>query len=98
VIVLNAAKLRLTGRKEDQKVYHRHSGYPGGLTTVVAKKVRAVRPARMIYDAVAGMLPKTKLGKHMLRKLQCTPATSTPPGPDPGGPVPGQVSNSKRGP
>jgi len=41
-------------------------------------------PARMIYDAVAGMLPKTKLGKHMLRKLRVYPATSTPPGPDPG--------------
>ena len=78
VIVLNAAKLRLTGRKEDQKVYHRHSGYPGGLTTVVAKKVRAVRPARMIYDAVAGMLPKTKLGKHMLRKLRVYPGDKHP--------------------
>jgi large subunit ribosomal protein L13 len=78
VIVLNAAKLRLTGRKEDQKVYHRHSGYPGGLSTVVAKKVRAVRPARMIYDAVAGMLPKTKLGKHMLRKLRVYPGDKHP--------------------
>ncbi|MGO9093891.1 MAG: 50S ribosomal protein L13 [Bryobacteraceae bacterium] len=78
VIVLNAAKLRLTGRKEDQKVYRRHSGYPGGLSTVVAKKVRAVRPTRLIYDAVAGMLPKTKLGKHMLRKLRVYPGDKHP--------------------
>ncbi len=70
VIVLNAAKVRLTGRKEDQKIYRRHSGYPGGLSEVSAKKVRATRPTRLVYDAIAGMLPKTKLGKHMLRKLR----------------------------
>jgi large subunit ribosomal protein L13 len=70
VIVLNAAKVRLTGRKEDQKLYRRHSGYPGGLVEVTARKVRAARPARLVEDAIAGMLPKTKLGKHMLRKLR----------------------------
>jgi large subunit ribosomal protein L13 len=70
VIVINAAKVRLTGRKESQKVYRRHSGYPGGLIQVGAQKVRATRPTRMIEDAIAGMLPKTKLGKQMYRKLK----------------------------
>lgn len=70
VVVVNAAKIRLTGRKEDQKLYRRHSGYPGGLTETSAKKVRAVRPQRMVEEAIQGMLPKTKLGKQMYRKLQ----------------------------
>ena len=70
VIVVNAAKVRLTGRKEDQKLYRRHSGYPGGLTETKARKVRAVRPQRMVEEAIAGMLPKNKLGKQMYRKLQ----------------------------
>ena len=69
VIVVNAAKVRLTGRKEEQKIYRRHSGYPGGLTETSARKVRAVRPARMVEEAIQGMLPKTKLGKQMYRKL-----------------------------
>ena len=70
VIVINAAKVRLTGRKEEQKMYRRHSGYPGGLTEVEARKMRATRPAKMIEDAISGMLPKTKLGKQMYRKLK----------------------------
>lgn len=70
VVVVNAAKVRLTGRKEDQKVYRRHSGYPGGLKEVSARKVRASRPERLVEEAVSGMLPKTKLGKHMIRKLK----------------------------
>src|SRR5208283_2113094 len=70
VIVINAAKVRLTGRKEDQKLYRRHSGYPGGLTETKASKVRQTRPTRMIEEAVQGMLPKTKMGKQMYRKLQ----------------------------
>jgi large subunit ribosomal protein L13 len=70
VIVLNAAKVRLTGRKEDQKLYRRHSGYPGGLVEVAARKVRATRPSKLVEEAVEGMLPKTKLGKHMIRKLR----------------------------
>jgi large subunit ribosomal protein L13 len=69
VIVVNAAKVRLTGRKEEQKVYQRHSGRPGGLVEVGVRKVRAVHPARVVEQAVAGMLPKTKLGKQMYRKL-----------------------------
>ena len=70
VIVINAAKIRLTGRKEEQKVYRRHSGYPGGLSEVGLVQVRATRPAQIIEQAIAGMLPKTKLGKQMYRKLK----------------------------
>jgi large subunit ribosomal protein L13 len=70
VIVVNAAKVRLTGRKEDQKLYRRHSGYPGGLTETMARTVRVARPTRMVEEAISGMLPKNKLGKQMYRKLQ----------------------------
>jgi len=70
VIVINAAKVRLTGRKEEQKKYRRFTGYPGGLVEVGAKRLRAERPTQMVKEAVAGMLPKTKLGKQMLRKLR----------------------------
>lgn len=70
VIILNAAKVRLTGRKEEQKMYRRHSGYPGGLVEITARKLRAKRPTQLLQEAIAGMLPKTKLGKHMIRKLR----------------------------
>ena len=70
VIVINAEKVRLTGRKDDQKIYRHHTGYPGGLVEIGARKVRAVKPIRMIEDAVSGMLPKNKLGKQMYRKLK----------------------------
>ncbi|HVX65681.1 MAG TPA: 50S ribosomal protein L13 [Bryobacteraceae bacterium] len=70
VIILNAAKVRLTGRKEEQKVYRRHSGYPGGLSEISARKLRAKRPATLLEEAIAGMLPKTKIGKQMVRKLR----------------------------
>lgn len=69
VVVINAEKIRLTGRKEEQKVYRHHTGYPGGLIEVGARKMRATRPARMLELAISGMLPKTKLGKQMYRKL-----------------------------
>ena len=69
VVVVNAVKVKLTGRKEDQKVYHRHSGYPGGLREDRAKVVRAEKPERMMEEAVRGMLPKSKLGDAMYRKL-----------------------------
>ena len=70
VIVVNAEKIRLTGRKDDQKLYRRHTGYPGGLIEVGARKMRATRPAKMVEQAIAGMLPKTKMGKQMYRKLK----------------------------
>ncbi len=69
VIVVNADKVRLTGAKEEQKIYRRHSGYPGGLTETKARTVRATRPTRMVEEAIQGMLPKNKLGKQMYRKL-----------------------------
>jgi large subunit ribosomal protein L13 len=78
VIVINAQKVRLTGRKEEQKLYRRHTGYPGGLIEVQARKMRATRPAKMIEDAIAGMLPKTKLGKQMYRKLKVYPGDRHP--------------------
>jgi large subunit ribosomal protein L13 len=70
VIIINAAKVKLTGGKEGQKVYRRHTGYPGGLIETGAQKMRQTRPARMLELAVSGMLPKTKLGKQMYRKLK----------------------------
>ena len=69
IIVVNAEKVQLTGRKEEDKMYRRHSGYPGGLTEIQARKMRQKRPERMIELAIQGMLPKTKLGKQMYRKL-----------------------------
>jgi large subunit ribosomal protein L13 len=69
VVVVNADKIRLTGNKEDAKIYRRHSGYPGGLKEIHAGRLRQTRPERMVELAIQGMLPKTKLGKHMYRKL-----------------------------
>src|SRR2546422_616618 len=70
VVVVNAAKVKLTGRKEDQKIYRQHSGYEGGLREVRARLVRQRHPERLVEDAVHGMLPKTKLGAAMYRKLK----------------------------
>jgi large subunit ribosomal protein L13 len=70
VVVVNAAKVKLTGRKEDQKIYRQHSGYEGGLREERARLVRARKPERLVEDAVRGMLPKTKLGEAMYRKLK----------------------------
>src|ERR1035438_5548736 len=70
VIVINADKVRVSGRKEENKTYHHFTGYPGGLVSKSLKRVRAEKPARLIEDAIFGMLPKTKLGKQMYRKLK----------------------------
>ena len=70
VVVVNAAKVKLTGRKEDQKIYRQHSGYEGGLREVRARLVRQRHPERLVEEAVRGMLPKTKLGEAMYRKLK----------------------------
>jgi large subunit ribosomal protein L13 len=70
VVVVNAARVRLTGRKEDQKVYRYHSGFEGGLREERAKVVRQKNPVRLVEEAVRGMLPKTKLGEAMWRKLK----------------------------
>ena len=70
VVVVNAAKVKLTGRKEDQKIYRQHSGYEGGLREERARLVRQRHPERLVEDAVRGMLPKTKMGEAMYRKLK----------------------------
>jgi large subunit ribosomal protein L13 len=70
VVIVNVAKVRLTGRKEEQKMYRRHSGYEGGLREERAKDVRQAKPARLMEEAIRGMLPKTKMGDAMYRKLK----------------------------
>jgi large subunit ribosomal protein L13 len=70
VVVVNAAKVKLTGRKEDQKIYRQHSGYEGGLREERARLVRQRKPERLIEEAVHGMLPKSTLGAAMYRKLK----------------------------
>ncbi len=70
VVIVNAATVKLTGRKEDQKLYRRHSGYEGGLREERAVDVRKRQPVRLVEEAVRGMLPKTKLGDAMYRKLK----------------------------
>src|SRR4249920_1579239 len=78
VVVINAATVRLTGRKEEQKIYRQHSGYEGGLREQRAKIVRQKHPVRLVEDAVHGMLPKTKLGEAMYKKLKVYPAGEHP--------------------
>src|SRR5262245_10258038 len=68
VVVINAAKVKLTGRKEDQKIYRQHSGFEGGLREERARLVRQRKPEKLVEDAIHGMLPKTKLGQAMYRK------------------------------
>jgi large subunit ribosomal protein L13 len=70
VIVVNAAKVTLTGNKEKAKLYFRHSGYPGGIKRKWAGLVRGAHPERLIEQAVRGMLPKTRLGRAQLKKLK----------------------------
>jgi len=70
VVIVNAARVKLTGRKEEQKLYRYHSGYEGGVRQERAKEVRQKSPVRMVEEAVRGMLPKTKLGEAMYRKLK----------------------------
>ena len=70
VIIVNAKQVRLTGRKEDRKLYRRHSGYQGGLREQRASTVREKYPTRLVEKAVRGMLPSTKLGNSIYRKLK----------------------------
>jgi large subunit ribosomal protein L13 len=70
IVVVNAAKVRVTGRKAEQKVYYRHSGYPGGLKETNFAKLKATKPERVLQHAVKGMLPKGPLGYAMLKKLK----------------------------
>jgi large subunit ribosomal protein L13 len=70
VIVVNADKISVTGQKLDQKIYYRHSGYPGGLRQVTLRRRLETHPERVIESAVRGMLPKNRLGRKMFKKLK----------------------------
>ena len=70
VVITNAAKIKVTGNKPKQKLYHRHSGYPGGLKTISLEKLMANRPERVIEHAVKGMLPKNRLTAKMMKRLR----------------------------
>jgi large subunit ribosomal protein L13 len=78
VIVVNAEKIRVTGRKADQKVYYRHSNYPGGLKETPYRRMLAQHPERILRFAVKGMLPKTRLGRQQIVKLKVYAGTSHP--------------------
>lgn len=78
VIVINAAKIRVTGKKLDDKIYYRHSGYPGGLRSTTLAEMLKKRPTRVIRLAVRGMLPHNRLGRAMMRKLKIYEGESHP--------------------
>ena len=78
VIIVNAEKVRVTGRKLDQKLYHRHSGYPGGLKSISLRDQLDKHPERVLQAAIKGMLPKTKLGRQMIKKLKVYAGDSHP--------------------
>ena len=78
VVVVNAEAVKLTGQKETDKVYRRHSGYEGGLREERAVDVRKRRPVRLVEEAGRGMLPKTKMGDAMYRKLKVYPGAEHP--------------------
>jgi len=70
VIVINAEKIHVTGRRKDQKMYYRHSGYPGGLTEITLREQLERYPNRVIVSAIRGMLPRNRLGRKMIKKLK----------------------------
>ena len=70
IVIINAEKIRLTGRKLEQKVYRHYTGYPGGLREVSARKVMESKPERIVRDAILGMLPKTRMGSRLARRLR----------------------------
>jgi large subunit ribosomal protein L13 len=70
VIIINAEKVQLTGKKLEQKLYRRHSGYPGGLKSISARDLKASKPQKMLEEAIKGMLPKNKIGRAMVKKLK----------------------------
>lgn len=78
IVVINATRVRLTGRKATDKLYHRHSGYPGGLRSLSFEKLEARTPGRAIELAVKGMLPRGPLGRAMFRKLHVYPGSAHP--------------------
>jgi large subunit ribosomal protein L13 len=78
VVVINAAQVQLTGRKLDQKIYYRHSGYVGGLKEISARQLLQKKPGEVLRHAVRGMLPKNSLGRQLLKKLKIYPGGEHP--------------------
>lgn len=78
VIVVNAEKIQLTGRKLDQKNYYRHSGFMGGIKSITARKLLEKRPEDLVRSAVRGMLPKNRLGRQIFKKLKVYAGDSHP--------------------
>ena len=78
VIVVNAEKVRVTGRKLDQKMYYRHTGYPGGIKSISLRNQLQQHPERVLQAAVRGMLPRNRLGRKMLKKLKVYAGNSHP--------------------
>ena len=78
IVVVNAEKVRVTGKKEQDKIYYRHSGYPGGIKATPLGKMRAEHPERVLTAAVKGMMPRNPLGRAMLRKLKVYAGPSHP--------------------
>ena len=79
VVVINAEKVKVTGNKEKDKTYFRHSGYPGGVTQINLRKVRQVFPEKIITNAVKGMLPHNRLGRKLLTHLKVYSGELHPP-------------------
>ena len=78
VVIINAEKIKLTGNKESQKKYYKHSGYPGGLKTTALKELRKENPEQIIFKAIKGMLPKNKLADKMISKLKVYKGSAHP--------------------
>ena len=78
VIIINAEKIQLTGNKWDTKVYRHHTGFPGGLKEVSARKVFETRPERLLRDAVIGMLPKGRLGRRLVQRVKVYTGSTHP--------------------
>lgn len=78
VVVINADKVRVTGKKAENKLYHHHTGFPGGLKSITFEKQMAKKPTAAVELAVKGMLPKNPLGRQMLRKLKVYAGTDHP--------------------
>lgn len=70
IVVVNAKQVRVSGQKETDKIYYRHSGYPGGIRSTPLGKLRATHPERIVANAVKGMMPRNRLGRAMLKKLK----------------------------
>ncbi len=78
IIIINAEKIRLTGRKLDQKVYRRYTGYPGGLREVSARKLMETKPQWIVRDAILGMLPKSRIGDRLATRLRVYAGSTHP--------------------